>query len=169
MLKLNKMKTFDYILYASIVVIAIGLDQLTKWLAVVFLKPVSTVPIIQNVLHLTYVENRGAAFGMLKDARYIFIIVSAIAILAMAAWLFLGLCRSRLMGVAIAMTLAGGIGNMIDRLALSYVVDFVDFRLIDFAVFNVADSFVCVGAGLLFLWLILDLRAERKKGAQKES
>ena len=61
---------------------------------------------------------------------------------------------------------AGGVGNMIDRVSLKYVVDFIDFRLIDFAVFNVADSFVCVGAGFLALWVILDsIREEKAKKA----
>jgi signal peptidase II len=64
------------------------------------------------------------------------------------------------------MVVSGGIGNMIDRIGLGYVVDFIDFRLINFAVFNGADSFVCVGAGLLMLALIRDLIAESKKAKE---
>ena len=69
--------------------------------------------------------------------------------------------------VSVAMIISGGIGNMIDRTALGYVVDFIDFRLINFAVFNGADSFVCVGAGILVLALILDIVKESRKRDEK--
>ena len=90
-------------------------------------------------------------------------IVSTIAILAMVFYLFSGLSEGRLAGISLALLISGGIGNMIDRIALGYVVDFIDFRLINFAVFNGADSFVCVGAGLLVLSLILDIVKENKE------
>ena len=153
----------DYLIYTIVIAVGIILDQLTKWLSIKYLMTVGTVPIIKNVLHLTYVENTGAAFGMLKDHRWVFIIVSTVAILAFIAYLYLGHADSALSGIAFAMIISGGIGNMIDRIALGYVVDFIDFRLINFAVFNGADSFVCVGAGLLILALILEIAKESKK------
>jgi signal peptidase II len=152
----------DYILYSVIIAVGIILDQLTKYLSVVYLKVVDTVPLIRDVLHLTYVENRGAAFGMMKENRWIFISVSTVAIIIFALYLYFGHADTRLHAVSLAMIVSGGIGNMIDRLALGYVVDFIDFRLINFAVFNGADSFVCVGAGLLILALMLDLVREAK-------
>jgi len=164
-MKFRLLSRFEYGLYIAIVAIGIALDQLTKWLAVVFLKSVSTVPIIKGVLHLTYLENTGAAFGMFNkpEQRWIFLTVSTVAILAMVFYLFSGLCEGKLAGVALAMLISGGIGNMIDRLLLGYVVDFIDFRLIHFAIFNGADTFVCVGAGLLVLALIFDMIDERKE------
>ena len=165
----KKREPKDYIIYSAIIVIGIILDQLTKFLSVEFLTKVSTVPLIQDVLHLTYVENTGAAFGMLKDHRWVFLIVSTVAIIAFLAYLYLGHAESTLYGVALAMVISGGIGNMIDRLALGYVVDFIDFRLIDFAVFNGADSFVCVGAGLLILALVIDLVKEFKEEQLKKA
>jgi len=162
-MKLRVLSRFEYLLYIGIVFIGIALDQLTKWLAVRFLMPIDTCPLIRGVLHLTYVENRGAAFGMLANNRWVFLIVSTIAILAMVFYLFSGLSEGRLAGISLAMLISGGIGNMIDRIALGYVVDFIDFRLINFAVFNGADSFVCVGAGLLVLSLILDIIKENKE------
>lgn len=156
----KKMKPADYILYSAIILGGILLDQLTKWLSVKFLAVTDTVPLIKGVLHLTYVENTGAAFGMLKDQRWVFILVSTVTIIAFLAYLYLGHAGSRLYGIAFSMIISGGIGNMIDRLALGYVVDFIDFRLINFAVFNGADSFVCVGAGIMILALILELRSE---------
>lgn len=167
-MKLKVMKARDYALYSSIIALGIFLDQLTKWLAVKFLKPIDTVPIIKDALHLTYVENRGAAFGMLADRRYIFMIISTVMILGLGFYLFAGLLENRLYAISISMIISGGIGNMIDRIALGYVVDFIDFRLIDFAVFNGADSFVCVGAGLLVLGLVLDIAKEARAKKDKE-
>ena len=159
----------EYILYSVIIAVGIILDQLTKWLAVKFLQPISTFPIIKNVLHLTYVENSGAAFGMLKDHRWVFLIISSVAIVAFLAYLYLGHADNNLYAVSLAMVTSGGIGNMIDRIALEYVVDFIDFRLINFAVFNGADSFVCVGAGMLILALIIDLKKEYAEEKAKKA
>ena len=153
----------DYILYSLIIAVGIILDQLTKLLSVKFLKIVDTVPLIKNVLHLTYVENRGAAFGMFADRRWVFMVTSVIMIIGLSAFLYLGHAETKLYEISIAMIISGGLGNMIDRVALGYVVDFIDFRLINFAVFNGADSFVCVGAGLLVLALILDIIKEAKE------
>lgn len=163
---IKKQNGLYYIVSLAIIIGGVVIDQLTKWLAVVYLKAVDTVPIIEGVIHLTYVENRGAAFGILKDNRWIFLVVSTVAIIGFGLYLFLGHASNMLYTVSVAMIVSGGIGNMIDRLALSYVVDFIDFRLIDFAVFNGADSFVCVGAGLLLLALVLDLIKESKAKAK---
>lgn len=162
-MKLRKLPLSEYALYTAVVLIGILLDQLTKWLAVTFLKPVDTVPIIKGVLQLNYETNKGAAFGMLSDNRWVFMSVSVVAILAMVFYLFSGLSEGKLSGVALAMLISGGIGNMIDRISLGYVVDFIDFCLINFAVFNGADSFVCVGAGLLILSLVIEIVRERKE------
>ncbi|MGN1444770.1 MAG: signal peptidase II [Eubacteriales bacterium] len=140
-----------FILMALIVFI----DQLTKYLTVFYLKPVDTCPIIQDVLHLTYVENRGAAFGMLSENRWVFMTVSIVAILLLAVYLIWKKPKDKWVCLSLSFIIGGGIGNMIDRVALGYVVDMIDFRLIHFAVFNVADSFVCVGAGILMVWLIV--------------
>lgn len=159
----KKRKPAEYLLWAGITVLGVLLDQLTKWLAVEFLMERGSVPLIKGVLHLTYVENTGAAFGMLKGMPWVFNTVSVVAIVAMLAYLFLGHGNGRVQCIALAMIASGGIGNMIDRTALGYVIDFIDFCLIDFAVFNGADSFVCVGAGLLILSLILEIVDEAKK------
>ena len=166
-LKITKKSARDYALYSAIIVVGIILDQITKWLSVKFLSVVDSVPIIKNVIHLTYVENRGAAFGMFKDQRWIFMTTSTVMIVGLIAFLYLGLAENKLYEISIAMIISGGIGNMIDRLALRYVIDFIDFRLINFAVFNGADSFVCVGAGLLVLALVRDIVKEAKEIKEK--
>ena len=152
----------ELLLYLGIIAIGVALDQITKYLAVEFLQPVGSVPLIKDVLHLTYVENPGAAFGMLKGAPWLFNTVSVLSVIVMTAFLVLGQSPNKLYGISLSMIVSGGIGNLIDRFTLKYVVDFIDFTLIDFAVFNGADSFVCVGAGLLILALVLDLIKEAK-------
>ena len=150
-------------LWIAIMILAVFLDQITKYLTILFLKPIDTLPIIKNVIHLTYVENTGAAFGMMKNQRWLFMIVSTVAIIALLLYLFKKKTQPKLENLASAFIVGGGIGNMIDRVFLGYVVDMIDFRLINFAVFNVADSFVCVGAGLLMLYIILSGVKEYKE------
>lgn len=144
-------------------------DQLTKWLAVINLKGEGSFPLWEGVFHLTYVENTGSAFGMLKDHRWVFMSLSVVLIIGLLAFfVYFYKSLSPIMRCACSMIIAGGIGNMIDRVLVGYVVDFFDFTLIDFAVFNVADSFVCVGAGLFILWFILDSVKEEKAKKQKK-
>lgn len=133
---------------------AVILDQWTKALAVTHLQPVDTLPVIENILHLTYLENRGAAFGMLANHRWVFMVLSTLSIVLLLYWLLKERPKSWWVTCAGAMIVGGGIGNMIDRVALGYVVDFIDVRAIDFYVFNVADSFVCVGCGMILVWTL---------------
>ena len=150
-------------LWILIIIGSIWLDQLTKWLAVTLLQGNPSVPIIPEVFQLTYLENPGAAFGMLQNNRWVFLIISTVGILAVFLYLLMKRPTSKLLCLSLSFIVGGGIGNMIDRVLLGYVVDFFDFCLINFAIFNVADSFVCVGAGLLSLWVILDTIAEEKR------
>ena len=159
---MKKLKPIYYIVFTAVIIGGIVLDQLSKLLAVKLLAPIGSVPLWEGVLHLTYVENRGAAFGMLAEHRWVFMSISTIAIIAIALYLYSGRNTSKLYTSALMLIVSGGIGNMIDRIALGYVVDFVDFALIDFAVFNIADSLVCIGAGLLVLALVLDIIKEAK-------
>ena len=157
------------VILIAIILGVIGLDQLTKWLTVVNLDEWESFPLWQDVFHFTYVRNTGMAFGMLKDHRWVFIVFSTVSIVALLVYLFRFRPESRWMQVSLAMIIGGGIGNMIDRVALGYVIDFIDFTLIDFAVFNVADSFVCVGAGMMIVYLIADIVKDLKKSKAKVS
>ena len=156
------------ILTVAIMILCVVLDQWTKVLAVEKLAGIATYPLIEDIFHFTYVENRGAAFGMLADHRWVFMIFSTAAILAMLGWLFWEKPKSWWIRVSAAFIIAGGIGNMIDRVRLGYVVDFIDCRFIDFYVFNVADSFVCVGCAMFLLAAIYMeiMEAKKKKTAQ---
>jgi len=142
--------------YFLIVLFIIVIDQLTKFIAVEYLTKVDTIPLIEDVFHLTYVENRGAAFGILKDHRWVFMVVSSFVILLIVFVVIKyksNLHAFMLTGLSFA--LGGGIGNMIDRTVCGFVVDFLDFTLIDFPVFNVADMFICVGVGFMLLDILL--------------
>lgn len=145
------------IYYVLMMVAIVFTDQLTKWLAVICLKGEESFPLWKDVFHFTYVENMGSAFGILKDHRWVFMSISTVIIIAGLLIFFIYYKKlAPLLRWSISFLVAGGIGNMIDRIFIGYVVDFLDFTLIDFAVFNVADSFVCIGAGLFLLWYILD-------------
>ena len=166
----TRMKTIiDYTVYSAIIVIGVVLDQITKLLAVKFLKPIDTLPLIEDVLHLSFLKNTGAAFGMLSDHRWVFMTVSTVAILALAVFLYMRKAPNIWYAISISLIISGGIGNMIDRISLGYVVDFIDVRLIDFAVFNVADCFVTVGAFGLIVLLIADMIKEAKKAKEERS
>ena len=165
---MKKQVLIDYILISAIILGGVLVDQLTKWLAVKYLSRIATLPIIENVLHLTFHTNRGMAFGLLSDSRWVFISVSTVTILALGAWLYSGKMQNKLYTVSVSLIVSGGIGNMIDRIALGAVIDFIDFRLINFAIFNGADSFVCIGAGILVLALILDIIKETKEAKNKK-
>jgi signal peptidase II len=102
---------------------------------------------------------------MLADHRWIFLVISTVAIIAIIIYMLKFKPKSKLEIIAIAFMAGGGIGNMIDRIALGYVIDFIDFYAFPEVwsyIFNVADSFVCVGAGLLILYLVLELIKEAK-------
>ena len=155
------------ILLLAIIIGAVVLDQLTKWLTVVYLDYGQSFPLWQDVLHLTHHKNQGAAFGMLSDHRWVFMIFSTVAIIGLLIYLFRYPPKSRFVRIALAMIIGGGIGNMIDRIALGYVTDFIDFTLINFAVFNVADSFVTVGAFMIIGYLLLDIYRDAKASRLK--
>ncbi len=148
-----------------IIIAVVGLDQWTKALALAHLQQIKTLPLVEDILHLTYVENRGAAFGMLAEHRWVFMGFSILAILAIVVWLWKEKPKSFWIRCAAAFVVGGGIGNMIDRIARGFVVDFIDVRCIDFYVFNVADSFVCIGCAMFFLWV---LRSEIREKKQKK-
>lgn len=148
------------LIWLAVIIVTVFLDQLTKYLTVLHLKPIDTLPIIEDVLHLTYVENTGAAFGMMKEARWVFMVTSTAAIIGILGYMIHRVYIKKekmpwMEALSLSLIVGGGIGNMIDRTMLGYVVDMIDCRFINFAVFNVADSFVCIGAGLMILYLMI--------------
>ena len=132
-------------------VIAI-LDQLSKFLVTSLLAEGGGAPIIPNVLHLTIVHNTGAAFGVFQYRAAVFAFVSIVVIFMVILMLIRHRSRYSTVRWGLAFVLGGAVGNLIDRLRFGYVVDFIDIRI--WPVFNLADSFISIGAFLL-VWYVL--------------
>ena len=145
----------------------IVLDFLVKLWAKTDLSQIGSIPVWEGVFHLTYVENRGAAFGIMQNKVWFFVIVALVAIPVIVYVFRKYQNRSQTLNMGLCFILAGAVGNMIDRITLGFVVDFLDFRIIDFPVFNIADIFVCVGAGLIAVFVIFI--EEKLKFAPKEA
>ncbi|MBR6513543.1 MAG: signal peptidase II [Clostridia bacterium] len=143
----------------------VGLDQLSKYLCVRYMTLGDSVTIIPKVLDFTYIQNKGAAFGSLSNARWVFMIASVVMIAAIAVYVIYNRRTLRYPSViTLSLILGGGIGNMIDRIWLGYVIDFIDVKCVPYWcwIFNVADSFVCVGAFfLVIIFIISEIKAKK--------
>lgn len=135
-----------------IVLSVIALDQFTKLLAVKYLQVISDIPILPNIFHLHYVENPGAAFGMLAYKTQFFIISTLLIIFIILYYRHKIPATRSLVHFGLAIQLGGAIGNLIDRITYGYVIDFLDFRF--WPVFNIADTAITVGVAIL-CWEIL--------------
>jgi len=143
-------------LYTFIIVLLIVVDQWSKYYTELYLKPIGTYPIIKNVFHLTYARNTGAAFSMLQGKQTFLIIVTLIVVAVLIFYLVKNLRKgSILLNLSFVFIIAGALGNLIDRVRLNYVVDLLDFSLINYPVFNLADIFVVLGTILLSYMLLL--------------
>lgn len=129
-------------------------DQLTKLWAVFKLKSVGTFELMPGILNLTYAENTGAAFSILQGKTVFLIILPVIVCLAIMYCLFSKRAKHPLERWSLVLILSGAVGNIIDRIMRGAVVDFFEIRLFEFAIFNVADIFVTVGAVLLFVYIL---------------
>ena len=134
---MNKMKKF-WLPDLLIVLAGILLDQFTKYLAVIYLKGQEAVSLIPGVLELRYLENRGAAFGMMQGGKIFFLIITPIilALVIYAMYKMPSVGKYRILHILLACVAVGAVGNMIDRIRLDYVVDFIYISLIDFPIFN---------------------------------
>lgn len=141
-------------------IFTVALDQGSKFLAVKFLKDGRVYSIIGNFLELAYVENYGAGFGILQNKKTFLIIVTGLVILALIFFLYRNYRRMNVvMKISLVSLIGGSIGNLIDRIRLGYVVDFISVRFgngYDFPVFNVADMFVVIGTVLLIFIILFD-------------
>lgn len=160
--------SIDMFLLLFTVLCVVFLDRMTKIFFSDFLKVGESFPVIQNILHMTLVQNTGIAFGLFKDQGMVFIIIPIIA----AGLLIFNIyyyktnqhSLSRLYIVAFSLILGGAVGNLIDRIVFGYVIDFIDFRV--WPVFNVADSAITIGA-VFIAWTCLPWIKKVGKGSQK--
>lgn len=141
-----------YVIGLIAVSLGVALDQYTKYLAVLHLQD-EPLTLIEGVFQLRYLENRGAAFGILQNQQTFFLVISSITLIVIAI-LYIRLPRAKHflpLRICMISLVAGAIGNMIDRIRLQYVVDFFYFELIDFPIFNVADIFATVATITLMI------------------
>ena len=160
------------LIWIVVMVASVFVDQLTKQLVVNFLDREEPFELIPGVFRFSYVENDGAAFGMLDDHRWIFMLVSTVAIIGLLIYMWKFCPKNNILMWGLSLIVGGGIGNMIDRIFLGYVIDFLDFCAFPdlwMWVFNVADACVCIGAGLVILYLITDIVKEAKKSKESDS
>jgi signal peptidase II len=143
-------------IYIAIILFTIFLDQYSKYLVLRYLKPIDTFPLIENVFHLTYVENRGAAFSLFTNMQP-FLIFVTLVFAGVLIYILIKTNKNRAnlwVNLSLSCIIGGAIGNLIDRIRLNYVIDFLDFRFIKFAIFNFADIFVVCGSISLLLALL---------------
>jgi len=140
-------------------------DQISKFLAVSKLQPIGSYELFPNVLHLTYVENTGAAFSMLSGKTTLLIVLPIVVCAAIGYFLIRGYIKNAIEKWSLVLILSGAVGNVIDRIFRGAVVDFFEIKLFKFAIFNVADIFVTIGAVLLFVYILF---LADKKGTEND-
>lgn len=141
------------------------LDQVTKFAVLKTIQPHEAIPVIPGFFNLVQVHNRGAAFGMLRDHPWIFLILASVALVVLAVITITRRVTEPLTRVAVAVLAAGVAGNLVDRLIHGHVIDFLDFILPwygNWPAFNVADMCICVAAGLLIIASFLDGKKARE-------
>lgn len=151
-------------IYILSIAAIVGLDQLTKFLIVKNLAVLGTIaPFIPGVVQLRYTHNYGASFSILQGKQVFLITFTGVAMLVLMFLLFRGKFKSNAEKIAFIFIIGGGIGNLIDRVINGYVVDFIDLQFMNFAVFNVADCFVCVGVLLYIIYFVYNEIVNAKK------
>ena len=145
------------------IILIVAFDQITKYLALVHLKGKEPFTFIPGIVQFRYTENTGMAFSMFSGARWVFIVLTCVVCAGIMVYLFSNKCSNLWIYWSAAVVAAGGIGNLIDRIRLAYVIDFIEPTFINFAVFNIADSAVTLGAGVLIVYLLIDAFGEKEK------
>lgn len=142
-------------------ILVVVLDQLTKYLVTVYMEKGEFIEVIPSLINFRYIHNEGAAFGSFEGKTWFLIVVTCIIMVICVVMLVRKTFDSKLMFWALCLVLGGGVGNLIDRIFRGgNVVDFLEFGFIEFPVFNVADIAVCIGAGLIVLYFLLDFIKE---------
>lgn len=153
---MNKKKKILLLMDIVLMLLLIAADQVTKYFAVTHLKDNQSWVLLEGVFELHYLENRGAAFGMLQDQKVFFILIAAV-ILTVIVYVLIKTPYQRMytkLHISLVFIASGAIGNLIDRVRFDYVVDFLYFSLINFPIFNVADIYVTLSAIYLVILLL---------------
>ncbi|OYD06639.1 signal peptidase II [Paludifilum halophilum] len=144
------------------------LDQVTKWFVLQRMSLYESIPLWDDVFYITSHRNRGAAFGILQNQQWLFIIVTLAVVVGIVVYLTKIRREPPLMSWSLALILGGAVGNLIDRVRLREVVDFLDFRLINYPIFNIADSAIVIGVGILMVMTLRQSGTDREEGLSEE-
>ncbi|MBO4353855.1 MAG: signal peptidase II [Clostridia bacterium] len=142
------------IVWIIVIVAVAALDQLTKILIINSYALGESHEIIPGLFNFHYIQNKGAAWGMLSDSRWVFIVITAILLVVLPVLLYKFRKVHVMFSLSLSLVIGGALGNMIDRVFLGYVTDFIEAAFINFPVFNFADSCVTVGAVMMAVYLI---------------
>jgi len=138
------------------VVMGVGtfaVDRLSKHFIAASMRLGQSIPVIENIFHITFKTNDGAAFSILSGKVPFLIITTLLIIGALVAFIIVKKPKSKIFGIAVSLIISGALGNLVDRVALGHVVDFLDARFINFPIFNVADICVVIGAALFCIYV----------------
>lgn len=139
-------------MYILIIITGLILDRLSKIYAI---NNFIDKPIEGPIINLTYLENRGAAFGILQDKRIFFLLIT-IGIVCYLIYYFIKNYKNNplILNIALSLIISGALGNFYDRAFNGYVVDFIEFSFVNFPIFNIADIFVTIGCGLSIIYIL---------------
>lgn len=159
------------VILVVIIAVLVAADQLVKHWAVTSLEPVGSMDFIRigdtKLVDLTYLENRGAIFGSMAGQRWFLVGFTTLVIILASVGMIMTLKRSKFLSFSIMLFVAGGIGNIIDRIRYGYVVDMFEFKFVHFAIFNVAD--ICVTFAFIFIIIYMLFIDPKKEKAKKIS
>ena len=149
-------------------VLLVAVDQITKYIALTQLKPIGSVTFIDGFMDFTFVENRGAAFGIFSGKTWLLLVISII-ICAVLVWAMTKMPKTkeyRKLRVTFVLILSGAVGNIIDRAMRGYVVDFFEFTFIKWPVFNMADIYVVVGTIVMAVIIMFFMKDEKENAGK---
>lgn len=151
------------------IAVLVSLDQIIKLLVIKYLEPIGSLPLIDGFIQLNYAENTGAAFGSFSGYTWILSIFTLAVIVAGLVYLLKGKVKFGVEYVCITLILAGGLGNLIDRISRGFVVDYIEPLFIDFAIFNFADILVTCSAVVLIIWMLYGIYKDVKKEKEQKN
>ena len=148
-----------------IVVTVLAIDLITKYIVATIIELHQPIVIIKNFFEITYVKNIGAGFSILQGQQVLLSLIAGVVVIAMIVWLFKNKDENPILRYTVALMMAGALGNLVDRVYLGYVRDFLSFNIFgyDFPVFNVADMALSIGVAILFLLTLLQKEGENGK------
>jgi signal peptidase II len=155
----KRKKEMFYLKITSVILCLVAIDRYIQHVIVVYVKPKFDVQLVKNVLHLTYIKNEGIAFGLLKNRKEFLWYLPLIVLLICGYLLYARVVDNKISMIGIIFILAGGLGNVIDRVFYGYVVDYVNLKFINFPIFNFAD--VCVFVGSILLICVYYIQSRR--------